>query len=490
LALLALALWLAGRELGLRPRLLLWTVFGSALLRPVWFEHSGVGTLKNDTLHGAGFVLLVLVILRAVQKRLLVTDLVLLAFGATFVSLKYNGVFLAGFAVAAVAILQWRSLRRNTLVAAVLVFAFFLLTSGHYYLRTVMQYGNPFYPFQINIGLIHLPGTADLSNTSILYSLNDMRLWQAFFLPVGGLSPMGVLFPAILTLSLIAGACGLIRAVLSMAAARLKGAPATLRTIDCAAVAILLGWLLYFRSYYSASGSPGDLAYVLNSLNSVRYVEGVIGLSEIVLVILTAGFSWLVVPLLVINTASRLYILYRVIPVELFPPLVTAAAVAVMLLLFLGLAFLDVRRRSIAFAATVMCLLAGGPFLVERSRRMWTTHWNDLKPTLQSVPASDLLVIAFTDAGWFAGHVVAAGNPVRVGVRALLGSELPPSPDSTRPRYAAILVDSGSEAAADWRTRYGTQFSAWGYALKVEGRFGALLERTDALASRPPSHAP
>ena len=60
LALLALAAWLVGRELGLRGPLLLWTVATSLTLRHLWFESSGVGTLKNDALHGAGFLLLML----------------------------------------------------------------------------------------------------------------------------------------------------------------------------------------------------------------------------------------------------------------------------------------------------------------------------------------------------------------------------------------------------------------------------------------------
>ena len=53
IALLALAAWLAGRAFGLRAPILLWTIAASLTLRHFWLESSGVGTLKNDALHGA-----------------------------------------------------------------------------------------------------------------------------------------------------------------------------------------------------------------------------------------------------------------------------------------------------------------------------------------------------------------------------------------------------------------------------------------------------
>ena len=57
-ALVALAAWAVGRELDVRPAVLAWTVFGAVTMRHYWLEHSGVATLKNDALHGAGFLLL------------------------------------------------------------------------------------------------------------------------------------------------------------------------------------------------------------------------------------------------------------------------------------------------------------------------------------------------------------------------------------------------------------------------------------------------
>src|SRR5699024_4544369 len=112
---------------------------------------------------------------RASRHKLVAADVALLALGVAFSTVKYTGLFLAPLALAAVIALRavcWRGLTAVLLT--------FLATSGPYYLRSLVQHGSPFYPFQINLGPIHLPGTADLSYSSILYNLHDPRLWRAF----------------------------------------------------------------------------------------------------------------------------------------------------------------------------------------------------------------------------------------------------------------------------------------------------------------------
>ncbi len=458
--LLALAVWLAGRELGLPRPLLLWTVFGSLFMRHFWYLHSGVPTLKNDALHGVGFALLALVVLRAAERRLTSTDLWLMAFGAAFASVKYTGIFVAVIALALVV-----SLRRPAVRPLLAAAAFFLLTSGHYYLHNLMRYGSPFYPFQINLAFIHLRGTADLSNTSILYSLHDPRLWRALFLPAGGVSPAGLLFPAILAGVLLAGAWICLRAAYLWLRYHTHPSPR-----DWVAFLILCGWFLYFRSVFSASGSAGDLAFILNNLNSIRYVDGVLALSEIFLVALLARFTWLVWPLVAANAASRAIDLYAKIPAEIFPPLLVGAATVFAVVLLLTL-----KRHAII--AALVCLVAAGPFLVQRNRLQWTTYWNDMKPALESIRGKDLAELALTDGGYFAGHVVAAGNPVNPAVRTLLPEDLDALEPNLRPRYLTVLVTPGSEAAAGWRSRYGERLASWGYASKAEYAWGALLER-------------
>jgi hypothetical protein len=72
------------------------------------------------------------------------------------------------------------------------------------------------------------------------------------------------------------------------------------------------------------------------------------------------------------------------------------------------------------------------------------------------------------EGSYYAGHVVAAGNPVDARVRALLPDEV----ETARPKYLAVLVTPGF----DWREKYGGLFARLGYRAIVETRDGAVLE--------------
>jgi hypothetical protein len=496
--LLALAAWLAGRELGLRRHLLLWTVFGAILLRHLWWESSGVPTLKNDVLHGAGFVLLTLVVLRAARRRLGVVDAALFALGAAFALVKYTGVFVVAIAAAMLLFLEWRRPRKGhgTAIAVFSGGLFALLTSGHYYLHNWLLYGSPFYPFQINFAFLHLPGVADLSGTSILYNLRNPGVWRAFFLPAGGISSLGVLFPPTLAAALAVSVWMVARAVFwrpeahrsLTVAARLcvpsrdrKGAIGTPiakwapdpRALPWAAALLLAGWFLYFRSVYSAGTVPGDIGFVLG-LNTIRYVIGVLAVSELLLVALLWRFPRLALSLVVLNAASRAAILYAKLPLGSFPVAtvipVSVAVCAVILLL--------ARYRLATALAAALALVVGGPFIVERNRAAWLTAWVDLKPALAAARADSLGLLVYDDWGYFAGHIFAAGNPVHPAVRALFPADLDALPSSARPRYLAALPTPASAAAAARRLRQAPDFVRWGYTIAADSGLGVLLERT------------
>jgi hypothetical protein len=428
-------------------------------------------------------VLMTLVILRAAERRLTSNDVVLLAFGVGFGAVKYSGIFVAVIAIGVVLVLsrvaadgegsstggrpaasrpQDAILPHLLLLSALAVALFFLLTSGHYYLHNLLRYGSPFYPFQINLAFLHLPGTADLSNTSILYSLHDPRLWRALFLPAGGVSPAGLLFPLILAAALVVSAvrCGL--AVFAWLRSRAAPSP-----LDWAAFFLLCGWLLYFRSVFSASAYAGDLAFILNGLNSIRYVDGVLAVSELFLVAMLVRFPRLVGALVAIHLISRLVWLYG--KIELFGPGTIVLIATLVLVLFVPL-----KRHAVAL--TMLGLVAFGPFVVERNRRRWTTYWNDLKPAIQQAAGNGLAELALPDGGYFAGHMVAAGSPVDPAVRSLLPEDIDALPPGTRPRYLVVLVSPGSEVAGNWESRYGSKLGGWGYRKLVPGKLGALFE--------------
>jgi len=238
---------------------------------------------------------------------------------------------------------------------------------------------------------------------------------------------------------------------------------------DVAAVLILCGWMLYFRSAFGAGAAAGDLRFVRSDLNSLRYALGTLAASELYLAALFPRFA----PVWVgANLASRLILLYGRIPWSVFPPVWVAAAAAGV---FLALAALRRFRPAVCLAALVI----GCPLLVERNRVLWTPYWDDLKPSLARVRSRGLAILALTDGGYFAGHVVAAGNPVDPAVRALLPEQVAAMPAAERPAYLAVLFSPGSEGESTWRARYAPEWAGWGYRSAREGKSGVLLERAD-----------
>ncbi len=463
---LALAVWLAGRELGLRRGLLLWTVASAVLLRHIWWEFSGVPTLKNDVLHGAGFVLLTLVVLRAARRRPDRADAVLFALGAAFAAVKYTGIFVAALAAAAVLFLVLWGRRFRLPALPILATALFvLLTSGHYYLRTLLLYGSPFYPFQINFAFVHLPGTADLSGTSILYNLRNPALWRGFFLPAGGVSSAGLLFPLVLAAAPLLSAWFVVRR------------PSASRPLVWAGFMLLNGWFLYFRSVYSAGAVPGDVGYV-TGLGSLRYVIGVLAVSELLLMALLRRFPRLALSLVALNTASLLAILYAKLPLSNFPiPGVIAASAAAALAAWLLLRFAPPRRRALAATlAASLALTACAPAIVERNRASWLPWWADLKPGFAAARAGSLALLSYPEWGFFEGHIFAAGNPVHPARRMLAPADLDALPAAARPRYLAALVTPGSGEASTWRSRRAADFARWGYAAAGDSPLGAIFE--------------
>jgi len=440
-AILATAAWLFGRELDVPRPVLAWAIFGALTMRHYWLEYSGVATLKNDALHGAGFVILLVIAARAVRGPLTGRDIALFSLGLAFACVKYSGIFTGG---AAAAVIIWLTRDKRLLWSVPVV----LLTSGHYYLRTLIQFGNPLYPFDLRLGPLHLRGEADLSYTSILHNLGNPRLWKLLFWPEGGVSPAGVLFPLILAGVLI---CAVWKR-------------------SWISALILCGWLVYFRSVYSASaGLGGDLAFLGNGLNSLRYVDGVLAASEIFLAALLGRFA---LPFIALNTASRLILLYLRVPFPAWTVVVIAVGVVVVseFARRLGNRSLTVAAPFGRYGVFAMILLVLTPWIVARNRVRWTPYWNDLRPQLDALRGPDLAAFAMDEGSYFAGHVVAAGNPVHPEVRALLPEDLDAG---ARPRYLAVLVTPGF----DWHPHYAARLAGWGYRTRVETSNGAILER-------------
>ena len=218
----------------------------------------------------------------------------------------------------------------------------------------------------------------------------------------------------------------------------------------------------------SAQIAGGDLSFLLYGLNSIRYVDGVLAASDLWLVALAGrAIAW---PLIAIQLASRLLILYTKLPAELFPPvaLVLTALLAAAAVVALG-------RRPVWLAAVAM--LAGGPFLVERNRAHWTTYWNGLKPSLddREIPGPGRV----GDAGWRLfrsprGGRRKPGGPRGAGAHS---RELDALTPSARPPYLAVMAAPGTAASTSWRELYGPRLAGWGYRPQTEIPMGGLFRR-------------
>ena len=382
--LLGLVLLVIARELEAPRRMSAWLI-GSLLAFPhLWMGPSGVWTIKNDMIAAAGQAMIALVSIRGARGKLRRVDAVLLAAAAVFVSVKFSGplYLAAGAAVTLVVARRWIwQNRKTTALVALGGAAVWLATVGHYYLANLIAFGNPFYPFEINALFLHLPGRGDLSYSSILNNLDDPRLWQAFFLPRGGISPAGLLFPLTLVVILTWSPFVALRA-------------AWRRRLDLPAVIALyqlVAWGVYFRSFYSASGFPGDLQFVLNDLNSVRYVEGALLVAELFF------FAWLVkrrlpdtllYALLAAQGLSRVWLTMRRDPDWNWFFAIGLAAGAALLLIAVR-----PRWRIPCLLALAASALAAGIVLIEQRRPRWLEQYQPIYLPLYDAPSKTIYLV-------------------------------------------------------------------------------------------------
>lgn len=369
-AMVGLLLFVLGRELGLPERLAVLAPAALVTFPHLWNGPSGVATVKNDMIHAAGQVAMALLCVRAAKGTLARVDTALFAVGAVFLSVKFSGPVLLTVGCLAALLVTYRKVwahRREVLRAVTITAVVWFPTAGIYYLRNAVIYRNPFYPFEIDLILFRLPGRADLSYSAIWSNLGDLRLWRAFFWPEGGLSPAGVLFPGILAVLLV----GSVAVCLGEVRLRLRGRSGS-PVLAAGALYQLVVWGVYVRSIYSASGYPGDLAFVINDLNSLRYVEGALLVGELFLVWLLVAhhrFRVAAALMLALNGASRLA---QIVRRESDVDWAFAAALAIVLVVAWSL--LPGRWR---WAVAGLLLLAGA-IRIEQRRAAWLPHYQPL----------------------------------------------------------------------------------------------------------------
>lgn len=249
---------------------------------------TGVATIKNDMIYGAGLMTFVTGLLFVFQsEKAHRIGFILMGVGASFASVKFSGppAVIIIFLLAAIVWRKHLFLLPTRFVYGVLSIAIAVtLSTGVYYIANWVRFGNPLYPFQISLGPFHFKGTTDYDGTSILDHAADPETWALFFglsdSPEGGVAhwpylEQGASFPFIFLFGFMACIFLLIRKVSRKyeshqgVAPRVNMSANVNNTLFLTAVAIV-SWFLFMRGFWTAGATPDDFFY-LRTQASLRY---------------------------------------------------------------------------------------------------------------------------------------------------------------------------------------------------------------------------
>ena len=283
LLLYVLALYVLARGVGLNRLVGLAIVAAATFVPWHWGWAAGVPTLKNDTLANAGFLTAMIVVVQLGRRASADwREGALLGIAVAFMTVKFSGVVIAvPFLVAALllplrkAAFSWRAALAITLVAIGVA----AIGTGHFYLKNLVAYGNPLYPYALTVGPLALAGTLDTTGTSILANLGTDRATRILL----GLDPAGQ--PQLVLVR--AGVGAAIVVVLLAGLRSLRGSG-----LVTVALLALWGWLVWVLSSWSAGIAPGNLVY-LEDLKSLRYATGAAGASLVILAAAMSRIAWL-----------------------------------------------------------------------------------------------------------------------------------------------------------------------------------------------------
>lgn len=381
---------------------------GGLLLKHFWLDPTGLSTMKNDMAFAAGFLTLAVATARVISGRLDRTAAVLLSLGVVFVTVKFSGIALAAGALVLLLALAWRQIvqaRLRVLLWALATGLLTFVTTGVYYARNALQYGNPFHPIQLHVGeLMIFNGPWNLEPTTILANLGDPAAWQAL---ARWWYVLGPAFPLVFVVA------GVVVVVAGIDLIRRRGRLS--RMAFAMAVLSLLGFLVYARTYWSAGTGADDVFYLSQRLASTRYVIGPLLLAEVVAVValirLGLSATWLGA-LLGLNAGWRLLLLlendaasYGQHGFDAFglPLPVAASGVALAAACLAGLWALGRLRLERAWHLAALSLLAAllvlSPAAVELNRQRWMSFYRPAwEPLLTAAPTTIALVS--DDGGW------------------------------------------------------------------------------------------
>lgn len=463
-----------------------------------WAGASGVGSLKNDMLYNAGLLLVIYVLTKRSAGRAGPLDGYLFTAGTIFGAVKFSGpVFLAG-ALAFYAVLHWRdwwrkpgltaevkSRLRPVLAIGGAWFAFV----GHYYWKNLLLYGNLFGTFQVKAMGIGLKGTRDYSQTSILSSIGDRRLWEIFLLPGGGLSPAGLWFPVVLAAGFLVGGGVLLEGLIR----RFQGRSLAPERLLLAGLP-LLGWFVYFASYFSGSAVPGDLLYVKYDLSTMRYATAALFTTEVLLMhlLLAGGVSEaLLLAAGAVNFLTRL----RLLSLRMWYPPKALLLIAGLCLTVAAVVWAvsrvrsDGRRLALACLLPLLAVALGGPFVVQKTVAVVPHYWQPVFHLVRDLPPSTVFLVTNTGPyrDWphaFPGMGKRFQNQVRTGTESEASILI--ASGEWSPDYVVKFRDPNTPVSPELMNRFILRMKELGYEPRVMVDHALLLQRVRGIASAQP----
>ncbi len=385
--LFAICAYLVSVSLSLRRPLCVLLAANAAAVYHFWFGPAGVMTLKVDMIDAAGVLVLVLACLMMIQGNFGRLTALLAVSGTAFVITKLNGpFFLVGLLsiTASIVYTVRRHVFRRFLSFSLATSLCAIVISGHLYVYNLFHYHNPFYPVDLPILSLHLPGRlSNLQATSIFAHIREGALWKTLlFSSSRGVHYGGALFALELLVFFLLVAPVSARKFLKL----VRGCP-TEKTLVIGLVG-LFGWLLYFAAPWSAGNTPTDF-YYLSPMASLRYALPFLFLSEAWLVALVPANRravWLTGAVLAVSFLSRMYILYFQLPLisalnvsgVLAGPCGRASEIVVSVVGIMCLAVVVFRWRGglrAVLAVTATGVLLAAPGIVEANRKIWLAPW-------------------------------------------------------------------------------------------------------------------
>lgn len=461
-------------------------VFSGILFFQFWLTQSGVGTLKNDMLYAAGIVLIAYSIIKIINVRFNATNGFLFVIGCIFVTTKFSGAIVIIFSVILMMIFCKRKIAidRRSLTLFFLLVLTFVLTTGHYYIHNIIEYHSPVYPVKISF-LNHtlFPGSMDQSGTQIFSDMNNPELWRSFT-SLGNIVQAGILFPVTLATGFFISTIFLLYSTSKIFRKKEVSIP-----IIFLAFFILISWLFYFGTGFTAGPSGGDIVWI-KYFATMRYVEGTIVLTEIFLawLLLKVGIPQkIVLGLFCLSIVSRLYFLYSLgLPPYSSLDKYYFLIYPVGILLFLPniKRYLGTEKKIVVMVISLwIFIFLFSPFVVEEGKKDWFSYWHNVISNVYDTQNSHIALIYGPvikdcwDVPW-----PLYGDKMKNTVTDMPEENLDSILQSTdnkipKPGFVAALCDPRYNETSEFN-EISSHFAKYGYKISVTDDHAILLEYT------------